>query len=212
MKKTLLITISFLLGFILTACGGNVTQQSTKSSDAVQKASPASTAAEAQALNGTHTILVAYFSHSGNTRSIANQIHQAVGGDMFEIKPLKPYDADYETTLDEAQKEHRANARPALAAKVENMQDYDVIFLGFPNWCGAMPMTLFTFMEQHDFKGKTIVPFCTHGSSGLSSTVEDLKRLSPEADIKEALGIHRQDVRNADNTVSTWLRKLGYMN
>lgn len=156
-------------------------------------------------------ILIAYFSHSGNTRLIANDIHKLVGGDLFEIKTVREYAPDFDTTVDQAREDLRNNARPELAAKVANMQDYNLIFVGFPNWVGTMPMAVFSFLEQHDFKGKTIIPFCTHGTSGISNTVSDLTKLNLQADIRQHIGIYRNDVRTAEQAVAEWLRGLGYI-
>jgi flavodoxin len=157
-------------------------------------------------------ILIAYFSHSGNTRLIANDIHQRVGGDIFEIRTVRRYAPDFDTTVDQAREDLRNDARPELAEKVANMQDYDVVFLGFPNWVGTMPMALFTFLEQHDFTDKTIVPFCTHGTSGIGNTISDLKRLKPQIDIRQHIDIYRNDVRTAEKPIEEWLRRLGYIN
>jgi flavodoxin len=134
-----------------------------------------------------NNILVAYFSHTGNTRVIANQIHENVGGDIFEIVTVDPYPDDYNACVDKAKQEQDDNSRPELATKVENMDSYDVVFVGYPNWWGTMPMAVFTFLEEYDFSGKTIVPFCTHEGSGLGRSVEDIKELCPQSTILEGL-------------------------
>jgi flavodoxin len=155
--------------------------------------------------------LIAYFSHSGNTRNVARQIHEAVGGDIFEIKTVKQYTKDFDSTVEEAREEQKNNSRPELAEKVANMDAYDIVFLGYPDWVGTMPMALFSFLEQYDFSGKTIVPFCTHGTSGLGASLSDIRKLSPKANIREALGIGRGDIRNAENITRAWLRSQGYV-
>lgn len=207
MKKLFILATALMTMFVFAGCTGSSAQQDESGA---RTTPPGDNSAAKPASTKDHKILVAYFSHSGNTRNIATQIHDAVGGDIFEIKTVKQYNTDFETTVAEAKEEQRTNARPALTAKIDNMQDYDVVFLGFPNWCGTMPMALFTFLEQYDFKGKTIVPFCTHGTSGLSNTINDLKKLALQSDIREVLDIPRKDVRTADEMVKTWLRKLGY--
>jgi flavodoxin len=103
-------------------------------------------------------ILVAYFSWGGNTRQMATQIQQQTGGDLFEIKTVKPYPGDYNECIDIAKKEQQANARPALVDAVKNWTDYDVVFIGYPNWWGTMPQALFTFLEAYDFSGKQLFP------------------------------------------------------
>ena len=162
--------------------------------------------------NSPHTILIAYFSLSGNTKLIAQDIQQATGGDLFEIRPASAYGPDFDTTLERAREELRTRARPELKERVPDMEKYDVVFLGFPNWVGTMPMAVFSFLEQHDFRGKTIFPFCTHGTSGISRTIEDLKALGLQARIREHIDFYRNDVKDATEPVRNWLRKLGYLN
>lgn len=156
-------------------------------------------------------ILIAYFSLTGNTRLIAHDIQNMVGGDLFAIETVRQYGPDFDTAVEQAREELRNHARPELQAKVANMRDYDIVFVGFPNWVGTMPMAMFTFLEQHDFSGKTIVPFCTHGTSGISDTISDLKKLNLQATIQEHIAIYRNDVRDAEATVREWLRGLGYL-
>lgn len=161
--------------------------------------------------NSRPRILIAYFSLTGNTRLIAHDIQEMVGGDLFAIKAVRQYGPDFDTAVEQAREELRTAARPELQAKVANMQDYDTVFVGFPNWVGTMPMAMFTFLEQHDFSGKTIVPFCTHGTSGISNTINDLKELNLHANVREHIAIYRNDVRDAQETVRGWLRGLGYL-
>jgi flavodoxin len=96
-----------------------------------------------------------------------------------------------------------------LAAKVENINSYDVVFVGYPDWWGTMPMAVFTFLEEYNFSGKTIVPFCTHEGSGLGRSVEDIRKLCPQSTIVEGLAVRGSSVKNAQNDVSDWLRKIG---
>ena len=154
-------------------------------------------------------ILVAYFSRSGNTREIANQIHKRVGGDIFEIVTVKPYPKVYRECTDLAKKELESNARPQLAKDVKNMTSYDVVFIGYPNWWGTIPMALFTFLEKYDFAGKIIVPFCTHEGSALGRSVQDITKLAPKAEILEGLAVRGGSVKTAQNEVAAWLGKIG---
>jgi flavodoxin len=164
---------------------------------------------EISAQAGSSKILVAYFSHSGNTRMVAEQIHKTVGGDLFEIKTLNPYPTNYNAVVDAAQKEQQANARPALATQVSNLASYDVIFLGYPNWWGTLPMALFTFLESYNFSGKTIIPFCTHEGSALGRSVNDIRRLCPQSTVRDGLAIRGGNAARAGNDISAWLRRLG---
>ncbi len=180
---------------------------------AQEKTSPPDAKAEipnqGQRNAGNKKLLIAYFSKTGNTREIANQIHANVGGDMFEIKTVDPYPADYNATTEQAKREQETNYRPKLTATVPNMASYNVIFLGYPNWWGTMPMALFTFLEGYNFSGKTIVPFCTHEGSRLGRSVSDLRQLCPQANILDGLAVRGSSVKNAQNDVATWLRQIG---
>lgn len=141
----------------------------------------------------------------GNTEVVANMIQEMAGGDMFHIEAVKPYPKDYTETTKVAQDELRTNARPELMNHVENMDSYDVIFLGYPNWWGTMPMPVFTFLDQYDFSGKTIVPFCTHEGSGLGHSEKDIAKLCPEATVLKGIAIHGTSASSAKNSVSRWL-------
>ncbi|MDL2298633.1 NAD(P)H-dependent oxidoreductase [Synergistaceae bacterium OttesenSCG-928-D05] len=154
-------------------------------------------------------ILVAYFSRSGNTAQIATEIQRAKGGDLFEIRAQKTYPADYQTTTEVAKAELEKDERPALAANIANMRDYDVVFLGYPIWWGTMPMAVFTFLEANDFSGKTVVPFCTHGGGGGGRSVDDLKRTLPAATVMDAFVVRGANVSSVQGDVSSWLRNLG---
>jgi len=109
--------------------------------------------------SGTKKILVAYYSHTGNTREIANQIHKSIGGDIFEIQPVKQYPEDYDEAVKQATAEIKINYRPELKTKVEDIESYDVVFIGYPNWCGTIPRLVATFLSEYHFSGKNIVPF-----------------------------------------------------
>lgn len=131
--------------------------------------------------NGNGNVLVAYFSWGGNTRGIAEEIQAQTGADLFEIELVNPYSDDYNTVLDEAQRDQNEQARPELAVHVENMEDYDTIILGYPIWWGEAPRIVSTFVESYDFSGKTIVPFCTSGGSGVGSSAANLEELTSDA-------------------------------
>ncbi len=156
-----------------------------------------------------NNILVVYFSHSGNTRVIANQIRESVGGDIFEIVAVDPYPSDYDAVVEQARKELREEYRPKLKTKVENMESYNVVFVGYPIWWGTMPMPVATFLSEYDFSGKTIVTFCTHEGSRLGRSVEDITELCPQSTILDGLAVRGRDIKNMQNEVSDWLRKIG---
>jgi len=165
--------------------------------------------------------LVAYFSRKGNnyvggsivnlsvgnTEVAAKMIQELTGCDMFHIDTVKSYPVDYTETTEVAQKEKYDNVRPELSSHVENMNPYDVIFLGYPNWWGTMPMGVFTFLEEYDFFGKTIVPFCTHEGSGMGHSESDIKKLCPNANVQRGLSIRGGSVKGAKNDISRWLQE-----
>lgn len=153
-----------------------------------------------------NNILVAYFSRTGNTRVISDLIHEMVKSDLFEVVPANPYPNDYSATVDKAKKELAGNSRPELATDVDDMESYDVVFIGYPNWCGTMPMILFTFLEKHDLSGKTIIPFCTHGGGNLGRSVRDATMLCPQSTVLNGLAIRGSEVNDAYDDISEWLR------
>ena len=143
----------------------------------------------------------------GNTEVIAKKIQAMTGSDLFEIETVKAYPTDYTETTAVAMDEKKKNARPELTETVDNMDLYDVIYLGYPNWWGTFPMAVFTFLESYDFSGKTIIPFCTNEGSGLGNSERDIKNLCPNANVKPGLAIRGGSVKNADNEISDWIKK-----
>lgn len=171
------------------------------------------------------TILVAYFSRTGenynvgyiekgNTHIVADMIAEQMGGDTFEISTITPYPDDYDECTDIARQEQSENARPELSASVENMEDYDTIFLGYPIWWSDMPMAVYTFLESYDFSGKTIIPFSTHEGSGLASTESSIAEICPDSEILEGLSIRGTVAQNsqdeAETAVTDWLEEIGF--
>ena len=156
----------------------------------------------------TKKILVAYFSHSGNTREIANQIHKSVGGDIFEIQAVKPYPHDYDAVVQQARQELDSGYKPVLKTKIENIKSYDLVFIGYPNWCSTVPAPVRTFLSEYDFSGKTILPFCTHEGSGLGRSATDISKLCPKSTLLDGVAIRGRDVKTAQNKVFEWLEKI----
>lgn len=163
-------------------------------------------------------ILVAFFSHKGqnylngrivnlekgNTAVAADMISGLTDADVFEIRSVKEYPFNYNACTSEAQSELRANARPELEDDIDII-GYDVIYLGYPNWWGTMPMPVWTFLERHDFSGKIIFPFCTHEGSGMGNSEADLRKLAYKAEIKKGLAIHGSSVNNAGVNIKNWI-------
>ena len=145
----------------------------------------------------------------GNTEVVATMIQNMTKGDVFRIETVQTYPADYTETTEVAQRELRQNARPELTGRMDNMADYRVIFLGYPNWWGTMPMAVWTFLEAYDFSGKTIIPFCTHEGSGMGHSESDIKKICPKSTVLKGLSLKGGSVQSAENEIATWLRKSG---
>lgn len=146
----------------------------------------------------------------GNTQYVAQLIQEQTGADIFRIVPEKPYPTNHRLLVDLAKEEQNQNARPAIAGKIENPGAYDTIFIGYPNWWGDMPMILYTFLEQYDFSGKTIIPFCTHGGSGFSRTIQTIQDKQPGATvIRDGYSLSRNRMERAPSGVAEWLKEIG---
>jgi len=154
-------------------------------------------------------ILVAYFSWGGNTRGIAQQIQERTGGELFEIECVTPYSTNYNTVLDEAQRDQNNQARPELAAHVEDIDQYDVIILGYPNWWASIPMPIASFLEEYDFSGKTIIPFCSHGGGRFGQSLTAIAKLAPNAEIAEGLAVSYSGGQGLPDEISKWLSLNG---
>jgi flavodoxin len=161
--------------------------------------------------NAPRKILIAYFSRTGNTRHVANRIQPRVGGDVFELRTVHTYPQEYRATTEQAKREQETGFRPRLTAEVQNMAEYDTVFIGYPNWWGTLPMAFFTFLEKYDFSGKTLIPFCTHEGSRLGRGVADIRTLCPSSKILEGIALRGGSVRSdsAEREVAEWLRKPG---
>ncbi len=141
----------------------------------------------------------------GNTEKVAKMIAEITGADLFKIEQKVPYAVDYNTCVEQAKKDLQTKARPELVHIPENLDQYDEIYLGYPNYWGTMPMAVYTFLEMFDFTGKKIYPFCTHEGSGLSSTENDIKSTAMGAEVYKGLSIYGNRVDDARNIVERWL-------
>ena len=160
----------------------------------------ASASASIQPWNGALT---------GNTGVVADMIAQATGADLFSIRTVEQYPDTYDATLDQGQQEQSDGARPELATHLENLDSYDTIFLGFPNWWGDMPMAVYTFLDEVDLSGKTVIPFVTSGGSGFSNTISTIQQMEPQATVQEGLSIGASSATGAQQQVESWLSELG---
>lgn len=144
----------------------------------------------------------------GNTEIVAEMIRDAVGGDLFEVDTVKPYSSDYNACTEEAQQELRKNARPELKRYMDSLDGYDIIFVGYPNWWGTMPMAMFTFLEHYDLSGKKIIPFCTNEGSGMGSSERDLKKICVGAEVVSGLAVRGCKAAESGSKVSAWAEKM----
>ena len=145
----------------------------------------------------------------GNTEYLADAIQEETGGDLFSVVVKNPYPNDYDKITDMGSEEQEKDARPELASHVENMEQYDTVFIGFPIWWYTMPQAMFTFLEGYDFTGKTLIPFTTHGGYGVGSSVKDIQKLCPGANVVEDIfEAERDDISNKTEEVGSWIKKL----
>ncbi|MBN2003458.1 MAG: NAD(P)H-dependent oxidoreductase [Anaerolineae bacterium] len=157
----------------------------------------------------TEHILIAYFSRSGNTRKIATLIQQEVGGTLHEIQVETPYPDAYNAVVEQAKQEIHAGYKPALRSTLDHIEAYDTIFVGSPNWWSTIAPPVAAFLAGHNFAGKTIVPFCTHGGGGLDKVAQDMAKLCPQATILGSLEVYGSGSGDVRAKVSAWLRKVG---
>lgn len=150
--------------------------------------------------------LIVYYSWSGNTRRIAMIIHKFVDGDIVELEPVNPYPRSYNATVEQAKKEIQSGYKPPLKTKIDNIEQYEIIFVGSPNWCGSLAPPVASFLSQYDLSGKTIIPFCTHGSGGKQRVIEDIKALCPNSKILPEFAVHGSEENVLEDRVYKWLR------
>lgn len=143
----------------------------------------------------------------GNTQYVAAIISESTGSDLFEIKTVHTYPGSHKALIDAAKEEIDNNARPKLATHIKNLKDYDVVFIGFPNWWYDMPMPLYSFFDEYDFGGKTVIPFCTHGGSRFSGAIKTIRELEPKATVLDGYAIARDRVADSKDGVLKWLEK-----
>lgn len=153
-------------------------------------------------------ILVAYYSYSGNTKVVAEQIHKNTGGDIFEIQPVKSYPKEYNSVVNQAKKEISDNFKPELKNKINDIDKYDIIFIGSPCWWATIAPPVATFLTSYDFSGKTIIPFMTHEGSRMGQSEKDIKKLCPKATLLKGLPIRGEQVEHAEKDVVKWLKAI----
>ena len=228
-KKIIAMIITGILAVSVTACQSDGEQSSSQSQNSGQTESSANVEIPEDA-----NILVAYFTYgenaklpdgvdasssasiqawdgdtTGNTGLAAHWISDAAGGDLFSIQTEEKYPGDYDDTVDQGQEEQSENARPKLSSHVDHMDQYDVVFLGYPNWWGDMPMAVYSSLDEYDLSGKTVIPFVTSGGSGFSDTVSAIKEEEPDADVQEGLELSDSETADSEDEVKSWVESLG---
>lgn len=147
-------------------------------------------------------------SYNGNVVILADYIKEATGGDTFSILTTEYYPTNYRDSTNVAKEEQSSDARPELSNHVENMEDYDIIFLGFPNWWGGLPMPVYTFLEEYDFSGKIIIPFASHEGSGLGNGPTEIAEICPDAQIMDGFEARGTEVSSSKADIETWITSL----
>ncbi|WED24442.1 hypothetical protein L3Q72_16320 [Vibrio sp. JC009] len=172
-------------------------------------------AARQNAINtSTDKILILYFSQTGRTEYLAHEIHKRTGGKITKIETLVPYKGSYDELTVIAKAEQRRKYRPELTTVLPDLSQFDTILLGFPTWWSTMPMAMFTLLEQNDFSGKNLIPFVTHGGSGLARAPKDIRSIYPEIRLHNGFAIYGDDVKDSynQNKIDDWLNELGLLN
>ena len=230
----MILTAAFTLVLSLGACGaGNAestVQTETTAADADQDTETAGENTDSQGTDGSR-ILIAYFTAAENSgvdavasasysdvngeakgrmQALAEMIQDVTGGDLFSIRTEETYPADGGDLIDYASQEQSEDARPALTTHIENPDDYDIIFVGYPNWWADLPMPLYSFFDEYDFSGKTIIPFNSHNGSRFSNTISTIASLEPNATvIEDGFTVNERDVPDAAGDIASWVDSLG---
>ena len=236
MKRKVSILLALVLAISLAACGkapadGNASSNGDASSIAETVSEAAEQTAGSEPSDGGGNVLIAYFSWAdnavladdvdaiaspsvlvpGNVQQLAGWVQEKTGGDLFSIRVTDPYPSDWDDCLARANEERGGDARPELAEHVENMESYDVVFLGYPNWWYGVPMALLSFLEDHDLSGKQVYLFCSHGTEGLARSVDIITEALPGVEISDnVFDCYEEDAPASQEAIESWLTELGY--
>lgn len=202
MEKKMLLLLTWLM---LAVTGCSADEPRTESPDTPPTEKPE----EPLEPSGDKKVLVVYFSHTGNTRTIAGYIHETVKSDLVEIKTVDTYTDDYDTLLAQIREEVASEYCPPLTTKIENLSSYDVIFIGYPIWVETAAPPVRSFLTTHDLAGKTVMPFCTSGTSSTEASYRLVRSLCPQSTVLEGIQIRRGTYDTAYERVIAWLQKIG---
>lgn len=210
MKKFLLALLVMLV--FVTGCSSNNQSNNDESSGNTNESQDATN--DQTTTTEDSNILIAYFSKTGNTEAIAQEIQSLTNGTLVEIETVEPYPDSYSETVDIAESEKEANARPEIQDLNIDMSKYDTVFIGYPIWWYTYPQVILTFFDNYDLTGKTIVPFVTHGGSGMSGAEDDMREYLSDKDVTvlDGLAVSRNDIEeDQSQTVTNWLEELGFI-
>lgn len=222
MKKRIIIALVTLAVIVAALVGYDLVISPSRTKTANDSASnPTAGASASPSQNkGKKMVLIVYFSRNkglydgpakiGHTKVIADYIQKHTSGDEFEIQPVDDYPDTYQETTDRAQREQKENARPRIKNPLPDVSKYDTVFIGGPIWWGEYPMIVRTFMDSVDLNGKTVIPFTTHGGSGLGNTKQQLEKQYPQATVPDGFAVSGTEVDGARDSVDKWLTGLGY--
>lgn len=234
MKKVISFFLALTMIISLAACSATEEQANSSSESSESSSSEMNASAPESSETGDEpgsNILVAYFSWAdnailsddvdavaspsvippGNVQQLAGWVQEETGGDLFSIRVTDPYSSDWDECLDRANRERGDDARPELVKNVENLDRYDTVFLGYPNWWYGVPMALLTFLEQNDLSGKQVYLFCSHGTGGLANSVEIITEAAPEAVISDNIfDCYEEDASSSQGSIQNWVTGLGY--
>lgn len=233
MKKFTAVLLCLVLLISLTACGSREeNEENNKRKDREEALSDDTLEnTEKERVSSGENILIAYFSWAdnavldedvdavaspsvtapGNVQQLAGWVQEETGGTLFPIQVTEPYPSDWDQCLERANQERGQDARPELAESVENMEDYDVVFLGYPNWWYGVPMALLSFLENYDLAGKQVYLFCSHGTGGLASSVEIITEALPDSEISDNIfDCYEEDAPDSQEEIRQWVRELVY--
>ena len=236
MKKLLSLFLATTMVLSLAACsttenpGSSSSNASESTSTAPEQETPNSVQSETSE-DSESNILVAYFSWAdnailaddvdavaspsvippGNVQQLAGWVQEETGGDLFSIRVTDPYPSDWDDCLARANEERGDNARPELVENVENLDQYDTVFLGYPNWWYGVPMALLSFLEQNDLSGKEVYLFCSHGTGGLANSVKLITQAAPDATISDNIfDCYEEEASSSEEVIRNWVNGLGY--
>lgn len=229
MKQLSVILLLHIIILTQVACGNNRTEEPDTKSVSEETIDIETTSTEP---GNANNILIAYFSVPesdgvdalagasrvvedgtvyGNTQWIAHRIQEETGGTLFAIETVQKYPGDHEALVDQADTEKSQNARPELSTHIGTLDEYEVVFIGYPIWWAELPMPLYSFLEEHNFSGKTIIPFSSHGGNGFADTIATLTESEPDAEVMEnGFTVSRQSVQNSKEEIIAWLNELDY--